>query len=222
MPDYCRFRKIRPDRQNRTPQVQPPGAHLLLQFRHHRSGGLRRLEEYSREPKGRNGLPAAGRLSSGNALREIGRRDKIHLDASRRGFSSFSQPGGRRRTLRDDLLDASKNYRYGRLFYELYNGNPIETNRHVLEKIDGTPEGPHTIRSVQRYLEKKNMYSPLFSSAYKIFNEFSNTKEIEETIIQACQLDRRTKEYIGPFSRLLYRLMPNWWYRRDKGLLSRW
>lgn len=118
--------------------------------------------------------------------------------------------------------DASKNYRYGRLFYELYNGNPIETNRHVLEKIDGTPEGPHTIRSVQRYLEKKNMYSPLFSSAYKIFNEFSNTKEIEETIIQACQLDRRTKEYIGPFSRLLYRLMPNWWYRRDKGLLSRW
>lgn len=118
--------------------------------------------------------------------------------------------------------DASKNYRYGRLFYELYNGNPIETNRHVLEKIDGTPEGPHTIRSVHRYLEKKNMYSPLFSSAYKIFNEFSNKKEIEETIIQACQLDRRTKEYIGPFSRLLYRLMPNWWYRRDKGLLSRW
>ena len=118
--------------------------------------------------------------------------------------------------------DASKNYRYGKLFYELYNGNPIETNINALARIDGSPEGPHTVRSVHRYLEKKNMYSPLFSSAYKIFNEFSTKKEIEEIIIQACQLDRRTKEYIGPVSRVLYRMMPNWWYRRDKGLLSRW
>ena len=118
--------------------------------------------------------------------------------------------------------DASKNFRYGRLFYEMYNGNPIETNMKVLEKIDGTPEGPHTIRSVYRFLEKKNMYSPLFNCAYKIFNEFGNKEEIEETIIQSCQLDRRTREYIGPLSRFLYRLVPNFWYRRDKGLMSRW
>jgi len=118
--------------------------------------------------------------------------------------------------------DASKNYRYGKLFYELYSGNPIDTNINVLERIDGTPEGPHTIRSVHRYLEKKNMYSPLFNSAYRIFNEFSNKEEIKEIIIQACQFDRRTREFIGPVSRLFYRLMPNFWYRRDKGLLSRW
>lgn len=117
--------------------------------------------------------------------------------------------------------EASKNYRYGRMFYEMYNGNPIETNHDVLERIDGTPEGPNTIRSVNRFLEKKNMYSPLFSAAYKIFNEFSNKNEIEEIIIQACQFDRRTKEFIGPFSRILYKIMPNLWYRRDRGLLSK-
>jgi len=117
--------------------------------------------------------------------------------------------------------EASKNYRYGRMFYELYNGNPIETNHQVLDRIDGTPEGPNTIRSVNRFLEKKNMYSPLFSAAYKTFNEFSNKKEIEEIIIQACQFDRRTREYIGPLSRILYKIMPNLWYRRDRGLLSK-
>ena len=117
--------------------------------------------------------------------------------------------------------EASKNYRYGRMFYDQYNGNPIETNLHVLGQIDGTPEGPNTIRSVHRFLEKKNMYSPLFTSAYKIFNEFSNKQEIEEIVIQACQFDRRTREYIGPFSRLLYKIMPDLWYRRDRGLLSK-
>jgi glycerol-3-phosphate dehydrogenase (NAD(P)+) len=107
------------------------------------------------------------------------------------------------------------------MFYDQYNGNPIETNLHVLGQIDGTPEGPNTIRSVHRFLEKKNMYSPLFTSAYKIFNEFSNKQEIEEIVIQACQFDRRTREYIGPFSRILYRIMPDFWYRRDRGLLSK-
>ena len=82
----------------------------------------------------------------------------------------------------------------------MYNGNPIETNMKVLEKIDGTPEGPHTIRSVYRFLEKKNMYSPLFNCAYKIFNEFGNKEEIEETIIQSCQLDRQDKRvHRSPF-----------------------
>ncbi|PKN33016.1 MAG: hypothetical protein CVU61_15555 [Deltaproteobacteria bacterium HGW-Deltaproteobacteria-19] len=117
--------------------------------------------------------------------------------------------------------EASKNYRYGKLFYELYSGNPIETNLKVLEKIDGTPEGPNTIRNVQKYLEKKNMYSPLFSCAYRIFNEGGSKNDIRELLIQACQFDKRTKEYIGPFSRILYRLIPNLWYRRHKGLLGR-
>lgn len=117
--------------------------------------------------------------------------------------------------------EASKNYRYGKLFYELFNGNPIETNSKVLGMIDGTPEGPNTIRNVHRYLEKKNMYSPLFHCAYKIFNEGVNRKEIREQVIQACQFDRRTKEYIGPVSRALYRLIPNLWYRRHKGLLAK-
>ena len=87
----------------------------------------------------------------------------------------------------------------------------------MLDRIDGTPEGPHTIRSVHRFLEKKNMYSPLFSSAYKIFNEFSNKQEIEEMIIQACQFDRRTREFISPFSRLLYRIMPNYLVQARQG-----
>ncbi|MBN1612978.1 MAG: hypothetical protein JW950_00795 [Deltaproteobacteria bacterium] len=116
--------------------------------------------------------------------------------------------------------EASKNYRYGKLFYELYSGNPIETNLKVLERIDGTPEGPNTIRNVHKYLEKKNMYSPLFNCAYKMFNEGGNKKDILEQVIQACQFDKRTKEYIGPFSRILYNLIPNLWYRRHKGPLS--
>lgn len=116
--------------------------------------------------------------------------------------------------------EASKNYRYGKFFFELLTGNPIETNLKVLERIDGTPEGPNTIRNVHKYLEKKNMYSPLFNSAYKIFNEGNTRNDIREMIIQACQFDRRTREYIGPFSRVLYNLFPNLWYRRHKGLMS--
>jgi glycerol-3-phosphate dehydrogenase (NAD(P)+) len=115
---------------------------------------------------------------------------------------------------------ASKNYRYGKYFYENYTGNPIETNLHVLERIDGTPEGPNTVRNVYKYLEKKNMYSPLFSCAYKIFNEVSNKNAIKDMVIRACQEDKRTKEYIGPFSRLMYRIMPDHWYRRDKELFD--
>ncbi len=116
--------------------------------------------------------------------------------------------------------EASKNYRYGKYFYELFTGNPIETDLKVREKIDGTPEGPNTIRNVYKFLEKKNMYSPLFHCAYKIFNEGGTRNDIREKIIQACQFDRRTKEYIGPFSRLLYRIAPNLWYRRHKGLMA--
>lgn len=115
---------------------------------------------------------------------------------------------------------ASKNYRYGKYFYELYTGNPIETNLQVLEKIDGTPEGPNTVRNVYKYLEKKNMYSPLFSCAYRIFNEPGNKDTIKDMIIQACQNDKRTKEYISQASRIMYRIFPNYWYRREKGLLD--
>lgn len=115
---------------------------------------------------------------------------------------------------------ASKNYRYGKYFYELYTGNPIETNLRVLEKIDGTPEGPNTVRNVYKYLEKKNMYSPLFSCAYRIFNEPGNKDTIKEMIIQACQNDKRTKEYISQASRIMYRIFPNYWYRRDKGFFD--
>jgi len=117
--------------------------------------------------------------------------------------------------------EASKNYRYGKYFYESYSGNPIETNQKVMERIDGTPEGPNTIRNVEKYLEKKNMYSPLFSCAYRIFNEGGSKNDMREMIIQACQFDKRTKEYIGPMSRILYRLIPNLWYRRHRGFLGR-
>ncbi len=117
---------------------------------------------------------------------------------------------------------ASKNYRYGKYYYEMYNGNPIDTNIRVLERIDGTPEGPNTIRNVHRYLEKKNMYSPLFHCAYKIFNEGGNKSDMREMVIQACQFDKRKKEFIGSASRLLYRLIPNFWYRRHKGAMSNW
>ena len=115
---------------------------------------------------------------------------------------------------------ASKNYRYGKYFYELYTGNPIETNLRVLERIDGTPEGPSTIRNVYKYLEKKNMYSPLFSCAHHIFNNVETKSAIKDLIIEACQCDKRTQEYIGPFSRFMYRIIPNYWYRRDKELFD--
>ncbi|MBN2539324.1 MAG: NAD(P)-binding domain-containing protein [Deltaproteobacteria bacterium] len=116
--------------------------------------------------------------------------------------------------------EASKNYRYGKYFYQLFNGNPIETDIRTLEKIDGTPEGPNTIKNVHRYLEKKNMYSPLFRCAHQIFHEETSRDEIREHVIEACQLDKRDKEYIGPISKLLYRMFPNIWYRRHKGILS--
>jgi glycerol-3-phosphate dehydrogenase (NAD(P)+) len=116
--------------------------------------------------------------------------------------------------------EASKNYRYGKYFYEMYTGNPLETDRMVRQRIDGTPEGPNTIRNVYKFLEKRNMYSPLFQCAYRIFNEGSNKKDIFELVVQACQFDRRMHEYIGPFSRMVYQFMPKRWYRRDKGILG--
>ena len=116
--------------------------------------------------------------------------------------------------------DASKNHRYGRFFYELFTGNSIETHLKVLQRIDGKPEGPNTILNVHKFLEKRNMYSPIFRCAYKIFNEERSREEIREQILQAMQFDRRTNEFIGPLSRLLYRLFPNLWYRRHRGLLA--
>jgi glycerol-3-phosphate dehydrogenase (NAD(P)+) len=116
--------------------------------------------------------------------------------------------------------DASKNHRYGRFFYELFTGNSIETHLKVLQRIDGKPEGPNTILNVHKFLEKRNMYSPIFHCAYKIFNEERSREEIREQILQATQFDRRTNEFIGPLSRLLYLLFPNLWYRRHRGLLA--
>jgi glycerol-3-phosphate dehydrogenase (NAD(P)+) len=136
------------------------------------------------------------------------------------GFQAFHSQAGVGDMYVTLSSDASKNYRYGKFYYELYSGNPIETDIKVLEKIDGTPEGPNTVRNVNKYLEKKNMYSPLFHCAYKIFNEVGHKADIKEHIIQACQFDKRTREYIGPVSRMIYRLLPNLWYRRHKGLLS--
>lgn len=136
------------------------------------------------------------------------------------GFQAFHSQAGVGDMYVTLSSDASKNYRYGKLFYDIYSGNPIETHIKVLERIDGTPEGPNTIRNVNKYLEKKNMYSPLFHCAYKIFNEVGHKQDIKEQIIQACQFDKRVREYIGPMSRVLYRIFPNLWYRRHKGLLS--
>ncbi|MFH1912236.1 MAG: NAD(P)-binding domain-containing protein, partial [Pseudomonadota bacterium] len=76
--------------------------------------------------------------------------------------------------------DASKNHRYGRFFYELFTGNSIETHLKVLQRIDGKPEGPNTILNVHKFLEKRNMYSPIFRCAYKIFNEERSREEIRE------------------------------------------
>jgi len=73
---------------------------------------------------------------------------------------------------------------------------------------------------VYRYLEKKNMYSPLFHCAHKIFYEETSRDGIRERVIQACQFDKRDKEYIGTISKLLYKMFPNIWYRRHKGILS--
>jgi len=111
-------------------------------------------------------------------------------------------------------------FRYGRFFYELFTGNALETHLKVLQKIDGKPEGPNTILNVHKFLEKRNMYSPIFHYAYKIFNEERSREEIREQVLHATQFDRRAREYIGPVSRLLYRLFPNLWYRRQRGLLA--
>ncbi|NLN38995.1 MAG: hypothetical protein GX155_05305 [Smithella sp.] len=115
---------------------------------------------------------------------------------------------------------ASKNYRYGKYFYELYTSNPIETNLKVLSRIDGTPEGPSTVRNVYKYLEKKNMYSPLFSCAYNIFNRGGDKEAIKDMIIKAVQFDKRNNEYIGPVSRFMYRVIPDYWYRRDREMFD--
>lgn len=160
-----------------------------------------------------NSIPGTIFARSGVEIRSLARL----LGGSFQAFYSQAGVGDLYVTLSSD---ASKNYRYGKLYYELFDGNPIETDRKVLNRIDGTPEGPNTIRNVYRYLAKKNMYSPIFSCAYHIFNESGDRKQIEERLIESIQFDKRSREYIGPVSRVLYRLFPNWWYRRNKGLPS--
>lgn len=160
-----------------------------------------------------NSLPGTLFARSGVEIRSLSRI----LGGSFQSFFSQAGVGDMYVTVSSE---ASKNYRYGRYFYEMYTGNPIETDFMVRQRIDGTPEGPNTIRNVYKYLEKKNMYSPLFQCAYQIFNKGGNKKDILELVIQACQFDRRTHEYIGPFSRFVYQFLPNFWYRRDKGILG--
>jgi glycerol-3-phosphate dehydrogenase (NAD(P)+) len=160
-----------------------------------------------------NSLPGTVFARSGVEIRSLSKL----LGGSFQAFHSQAGVGDMYITLSSE---ASKNYRYGKYFYNLFNGNPIDTDIQSRKKIDGTPEGPDTIKNVNRYLEKKNMYSPLFHCAHKIFHESTSRDEIREQIIQACQFDKRDKEYIGAFSKLLYRLFPNTWYRRYKGFLS--
>ncbi len=160
-----------------------------------------------------NSLPGTIFARSGVEIRSLSKL----LGGSFQAFHSQAGVGDMYVTLSSE---ASKNYRYGRYFYELFDGNPIETDIRSRKKIDGTPEGPDTIKNVHRYLEKKNMHSPLFHCAHKIFHEATSKDEIREHIIQACQFDKRDKEYIDLFSKLLYRMFPNTWYRRHKGIFS--
>jgi len=53
-----------------------------------------------------------------------------------------------------------------------------------------------------------------------MFNEGGTKRNIRDLVIQACQFDKRTQEYIGPVSRIFYKLIPNLWYRRDRGILA--
>jgi len=39
-------------------------------------------------------------------------------------------------------------------------------------------------------------------------------------IIRAVQFDKRTNEYIGPVSRFMYRVIPDYWYRRDREMFD--
>jgi glycerol-3-phosphate dehydrogenase (NAD(P)+) len=160
-----------------------------------------------------NSIPGTLFSRAGVEVRSISRI----LGGSFQAFQSQAGVGDMYVTLSSD---ASKNHRYGRFFYELFTGNSVETHLKVLQKIDGKPEGPNTILNVHKFLEKRNMYSPIFHCAYKIFNEERSREEIREQVLHATQFDRRTKEYIGPASRLLYRLFPNLWYRRQRGLLA--
>ncbi|MEI7590470.1 MAG: hypothetical protein WCJ49_04075, partial [Deltaproteobacteria bacterium] len=103
-----------------------------------------------------------------------------------------------------------------------FDGNHEETHLRVSKKIDGTPEGPSTIRNVYQFLQQKNLYSPLFDCAYRLFNQSSSREDSRDLIIRACQLDRRSREYVGVFSRLLYAVAPMVWYRRNRGVTSYW
>jgi len=158
-------------------------------------------------------LPGTLFSRSGVEVRSLSRL----LGGSFQAFQSQAGVGDMYVTLSSD---ASKNHRYGRYFYELFTGNSLETHFKVLQRIDGKPEGPNTILSVHKFLEKRNMYSPIFHCAYKIFNEERSREAIREQLIQATQFDRRTKEFISPVSRLFYRLFPYLWYRRHRGLLA--
>ncbi|MCF8053819.1 MAG: hypothetical protein K9K75_01140 [Deltaproteobacteria bacterium] len=138
------------------------------------------------------------------------------------GFQAFLSQSGVGDMFVTVSSEASKNYRYGKHFFELFDGDHQNTHQRVTKMIDGTPEGPSTIRNIRSFLREHNIYSPLFNCAYDVFNTSASKEETRELIVQACQLDRRNREYVGPVSRALYAIAPRHWYRRDRGWLSSW
>ena len=117
----------------------------------------------------------------------------------------------------------------------LINGLPLESqNKNFLKNIKSSHPQMSIILMTSREntksalsLLKQNLVDHITTpdNVAAIFsavnNEIRKKDEIEERIIQACQFDQREKEYIGIFSRVLYRLFPALWYRRHKGILSR-
>ena len=85
-----------------------------------------------------NSIPGTIFARSGVEIRSLARL----LGGSFQAFYSQAGVGDLYVTL---ASDASKNYRYGKLYYDLFDGNPIQTDKKVLAQIDGTPEGPNTI-----------------------------------------------------------------------------
>ena len=62
------------------------------------------------------------------------------------GFQAFFSQAGIGDMYVTVFSEASKNYRYCKNFYKLFDGNYSETHLKVSQKIDGTPEGPNTVK----------------------------------------------------------------------------
>jgi len=114
---------------------------------------------------------------------------------------------------------ASKNYRYGKYFTNSIPAIPSKPIC-VFWKNRRDSRRPQYGQKCSQIPGKEKYVQPALFLRLPDIYEAGEKDAIRDMIIHACQYDKRNKEYIDVLSRIMYRILPNYWYRRDKSIFD--